>query len=164
MALVGKSGCGRYFREREPGFTQHTLDALETPAQNVTVRRRSDRLVEGAREMMRGKPCHRSESLEAYFLVEMGFDVLADAFRRYRRQSATVSRGWFGCRQMAQRTDARAAVHKRFGPAARRARFAQRRRKQYGPPRSVSRAREPGGNIPITRLAEDRTVAMEDQR
>ena len=85
MALVGKSGCSRYFRQREPGFTQHSLGTLQTPAQKVAVGRHSHRLVEGAREMMRGEPCHGSQSIEAYFLVQMGFDVLADALRDYRR-------------------------------------------------------------------------------
>src|ERR1700733_2008091 len=55
-------------------------------------------------------------------------------------------------------------MHKGFGPAACRARFAQRRRKQYAPPLSAARAREPGGNVPIACLAEDGTVMLEDRR
>ena len=81
MALVGKSGYGRYFREREPGFMQHSLGTFQTPAQQVAVGRHSYRLVEGAREMMRGEACHGSQGLQAYFLVQMRFHILADALR-----------------------------------------------------------------------------------
>src|ERR1700733_11424888 len=85
MALVGKSGCHRYFRQRESGFTQHSLGTLQTPAQKVSMGGTSHRLVEGTREMVRGEPCHGSQSIQAYFLVQMGFHVLADALRHYRR-------------------------------------------------------------------------------
>jgi hypothetical protein len=164
MALVGKSGYGRYFREREPGFMQHSLGTFQTPAQKVAVGRHSYRLVEGAREMMRGQPCHGSQNIEAYFLVQMRFHILADALRNYRRQSAAAARGRLFNRQMVECADARAAMHERFGPATRSARFAQRRRKQYAPPRPAAGAREPGGNVPIAGLAENRTVMVEDCR
>jgi hypothetical protein len=88
MALIGKSGRNRYFRKRESGFAQHSLGALQTPAQKVTVGRHPHRLVEAAREMMRGEPCHGSQCIEAYFLFQMRLYILADALRDYRRQSS----------------------------------------------------------------------------
>ena len=116
--------------------------------------RHSHRLVKGSCEMICGEDCHGSQRIKAYFVVQMGFDVLADALCEYRRQSAAARRGRFGDRQMAQGTDSGTAMHKRFSPAARGAGFAQRRREQYAPPRPIAGARELSGNVPIAGLTE----------
>src|ERR1700720_3863064 len=56
MALVGKSGRDRDFRQRKVGLTKHALRSIQPPGQKVAVRRHSHRLVECPCEMMSGDP------------------------------------------------------------------------------------------------------------
>src|SRR5713101_5452346 len=100
MTLVGKSGRNRDFRQRKLGLTKHVLRSLQPPAQKVAVRRDSHRLVECPCEMMSGEPRYRSQRLQPNFLVQMGFDVLADALRDYRRQPSAAGSQRLGDRQL----------------------------------------------------------------
>ena len=79
VTLVGKP-CGHSdFGQRPLSVAEHLLDVFEASLQQISVRRYPNRLPESTCEMVRGKPCHRSESVEAYLLVEMRFNVFAYA-------------------------------------------------------------------------------------
>jgi hypothetical protein len=93
---------------------------------------------------MSGKPCHRSQPLQPNFLLQMGFDVLADALGDYRRQPSAAGRERLSDRQVAQGADRRPAVHSRFRPAPRHSGFAKRGRKQRIPRCSVASPHDPG--------------------
>ena len=77
MTLVGKPGGQGDFRQRQLSLTEHVLNVLEAPLQQISVRRHSNRFSESTCEMVRGKPCHGSETAEANLLIEMRFDVFA---------------------------------------------------------------------------------------
>src|SRR5258705_11549557 len=119
MTLVGKSGRDRDFRQWKLGLAKHVLRSLQPPAQKVAVRRDSHRLVECSGEMMSGKPRYRSQRLQPDFLLQMGFDVLADALREYRRQPSAAGSERLGDRQVAQAPYPRPAMHNRFRPGPR---------------------------------------------
>ena len=164
MALVGKSGRDRDFRQRKLGLTKHALRSIQPPAQKVAVRRHSHRLVECPCEMMSGKPRHRSQRLQPDFLVQMGFDVLADALGEYRRQPPTAGRERLGGRHLPQRADPRPAVHHRFRAAPRHSGFAQGRSKQRIPPSSAAGPHDPGRDVPVASLSKEQTVEFESRR
>src|SRR5205085_11299371 len=98
MTLVGKSDRDRDFRQRKLGLAKHALRSFQPPAQKIAVRRDSHRSVECPCEMMSGKPCHRGQCFQPDFLVQMRFDVLADAMLEYRRQASTAGRERLGGR------------------------------------------------------------------
>jgi len=124
MALIGKAGRQGDLGQRQLGISQQLLDMIQPPAQQVTVRRHSYGLVEGAREMISRESCHGREGIEADLLVKMRFDVIANAAREAGRQPAAPG-GWrFSHRQMAQGVYSWAGVDNCFRPVAPRDVFA----------------------------------------
>src|SRR5258708_39931597 len=92
MTLVGKPGGQGDFRQRQLSLTEHVLNVLEAPLQQISVRRHSNRFSESTCEMVRGKPCHGSETAEANLLIEMRFDVFANSVCS-RGAKASAARG-----------------------------------------------------------------------
>jgi hypothetical protein len=79
VTLVGKPNSNCDLGQWQLSVTQHLFDVFEASPQQISVRRRPNRLSESAREMVRGKPRHGRERVESYFLVEMRFNVFAYA-------------------------------------------------------------------------------------
>src|SRR5580704_16322917 len=114
--------------------------------------------------MMSRKPRHRSQRLQADFLLQMGLDVLANALYNYRRQSSTGVPEPLGDLQLAQRADPRPAMHHRFRPAPRYSGFAKRRCKQRMPPSSAPGPHQPDGDVAIACRSKNRSVEFESGR
>jgi hypothetical protein len=111
---------------------------IQSPAQQIAVRRLPYRLVEGARKMVPGKSGHGSQRIEANFLVKMRFDVITNATCQSWRQPTT-----FGCRclgdgQAAKCADPWPEVGSDFGPTTPDSGFVERWRNQYAPPPAVA--------------------------
>jgi hypothetical protein len=77
VTLVGKPDGQCDLRQRQSSVTEQVFNMFEASLQQIAVRWLSNRLSEGTCEMVRGKPRHRSESVESYLLVEMRFNVFA---------------------------------------------------------------------------------------
>ena len=78
VTLVGKPDGQRDLGQWQLSVTKQMLNMFEASLQQIAVRWCSNRLSESPCEMVRGKSGHGSKSFEAYSLVEMRFDVLAD--------------------------------------------------------------------------------------
>lgn len=165
MALVRKPGGEGDFGQRKLCLAKHPFHSFEPPAQKVTVRRFSDRLVERSCKMMCREPGHGSQILEADLLVQMGFNVLADPLRKSRRQPSAAQFWRLGNRYMPECIDARPAVNNGFGPTPHQAGFAQWGRDQCGPPSSVATgSHKTRGNVLLASLAKDRTIIFKHVR
>ena len=79
VALVGKPDSEGDFRQRKLSVTEQLLNVFDTSLQQISVRRHSNGLSKCPCEMVSGKPCHGSESPEAYPFGEMRFKVFAYA-------------------------------------------------------------------------------------
>jgi hypothetical protein len=79
VALVGKPDGQRNLGQWQLRFMEHLFDLLEASLEQVCVRRCSNRLSESTCEMMRGKSCQGSETVEGYLLIEMRLHVCAYA-------------------------------------------------------------------------------------
>src|SRR5260370_23359368 len=133
VALVRKTRRQGYFGQGQLCLSQHVLDVFQPSPQYITVRGYPHGLVEGARKMVCGKPGHGSQGSKADSLAKVRFDVVANAARESRRQSAAAGCWRLGYRQVAQGTDSQAGGENRFRPATYHPRSAQLRRKQYAP-------------------------------
>jgi hypothetical protein len=79
VTLVGKPDGQRDLGQRQLRVTKQVFDMFEATLQQISVRRHANGLSKRACEMVRGKPCHGSESPEAYPFGEMRFKVFAYA-------------------------------------------------------------------------------------
>lgn len=79
VALVGKPRGQRDLGQWQLRFAEQVFDMFEAALQQISVRRHSNGLSKRAGEMLCGKPCHGSESPEAYPFGEMRFKVFAYA-------------------------------------------------------------------------------------
>ena len=104
VTLVGKPGSQGDFRQRQSSITEQVFSMFEASLQQIAVRWHSNRLSEGACEMVRGKPRHGSESVEWYLLVEMRFNVFAYAVCERGWKAPTARARSFLDRQVAQHT------------------------------------------------------------
>jgi len=71
VTLVGEPDGQCDLGQRQLSVTEHLFDVFEAALQQISVRRHSNGLTESTCEMMRGKPCHSSETVEAYLLAEV---------------------------------------------------------------------------------------------
>jgi hypothetical protein len=71
VTLVGKPDGQRDLGQWQLRVTKQVFDMFEAALQQISVRRNSNGLSKRACEMVRGKPCHGSESPEAYPFGEM---------------------------------------------------------------------------------------------
>jgi hypothetical protein len=79
VTLVGKTDGQRDLGQWQLRVTKQMSNMFQASLQQIAVGWRSNGLSESTCEMVRRKSGHGSKSFEAYSLVEMRFDVLADA-------------------------------------------------------------------------------------
>jgi hypothetical protein len=79
VTLVGKPDGQCDLGQWKSSVTKQLFDMFEASLQQISVRRHSNGLPKGTCEMVRGKPCHGSESPEAYPFGQMRFKVFAYA-------------------------------------------------------------------------------------
>jgi hypothetical protein len=165
VALIRKTRCQRYLGQGQLRLSQQLLDMIQPPAQQITVRRLPNGLVESARKMISGKSGHGSERIEANSLVKMRFDVIANATCQPGRQSAA-----FGCRRFGHGQTAKCAypwpgVDRYIGGTTPYSGFAERRRNQCAPSPTIATGTcKVHGNVLLIISAKKVTLACKNRR
>src|ERR1700688_3026418 len=117
MALSGEADREGDVRERELGGAEHLLNVLEAAAEEIPVRGYAERLLEGAREMVRGEACHGGQNVEADLFTDMRLDEITDAVFHGGRKAASARVWRFGHGDKAEHAQAGLCVNYGFGPA-----------------------------------------------